>query len=47
MTLVINFFFSMMSDLWDLITDYWILSVFVLITVLGFIVDLIKKSREK
>lgn len=47
MTLVINFFFSMLGDLWDLITDYWILSVFVLITVLGFIVDLVKRSREK
>lgn len=47
MTLVINFFFDIVGDLWDLITDYWILSIFVLITVLGFIVDLIKKSREK
>ena len=47
MTLVINFFFDIVGDLWTLITDYWILSVFVLITVLGFIVDLVKNSREK
>lgn len=47
MTLVINFFFDMLVDIWALIKDYWILSIFVLITIIGFIVDLIIKSREK
>lgn len=47
MTEVINFFFSLISSVWQVIKSQWIISIFVLISIFGFIVDLIIKSREK
>lgn len=44
---VILFFFSTLESLWALITEYWILSAFVLITVLGWIAGIYQQSRQK
>lgn len=44
---VISFFFSTLNQLWSLITQYWILSAFVLITVLGWIAGIYQQSRQK
>ena len=46
MTQVIDFFFEIISDLWTLITTYWILSMSVLITVISWVVDLVRGTRQ-
>lgn len=46
MTQVIDFFFELISDLWSLITTYWILSMSVLITVISWVVDLVRGTRQ-
>lgn len=46
MTDVIDFFFDLMRQFWALISAYWILSMSVLITVIGWVVDLVRGSRQ-
>lgn len=46
MTQVIDFFFEIIGDLWSLITTYWIISMSVLITVLSWVVDLVRGTRQ-
>lgn len=46
MTDVIDFFFQILGDLWSLISSYWILSMCVLITVIGWVVDLVRGTRQ-
>lgn len=46
MTDVIDFFFDLMRQFWTLISAYWILSMSVLITVIGWVVDLVRGSRQ-
>lgn len=43
---VIDFFFDTLRQLWDVITDSWILSIGVLISCIGLVIDLIKASEE-
>lgn len=44
---VIDFFFTTLADLWSLIISNWILSAFVLITVLYWIAGIYQQSRQK
>ncbi len=44
---VINFFFNILGDLWSLITRYWVLSWAIMITLIGFVIDLVKQSQSK
>ena len=46
MTQVIDFFFEVIGNLWNLITTYWILSMSVLITVISWVVDLVRGTRQ-
>ena len=46
MTDVIDFFFTTLGDLWSVITTSWILSMAVLITVISWVIDLVKASRQ-
>lgn len=43
---VVDFFFQLLNDLWTCITSYWVLSIAVLITVIGWIVDLVKSTKQ-
>lgn len=43
---VIQFFTSIQIQLWSLIVSNWVLSISVLITVFGFIVDVVRLSRN-
>lgn len=44
---VIDFFFEILSKVWNAITSYWLLGASFLILVLGFVVDLVKQSKEQ
>lgn len=46
MTDVIDFFFQVLGELWTLITTYWILSMAVLITIISWVVDLVRGTRQ-
>lgn len=46
MTDVIDFFFQILGDLWTLISSYWLLSMGVLITVISWVVDLVRGTRQ-
>ena len=46
MTYIIDFFFEVVGKLWNLITTYWILSMSVLITVISWVVDLVRGTRQ-
>lgn len=43
---VIDFAFSLFVQIWQLILQYWLLSISVLITLLGWVISLIVGSRE-
>lgn len=43
---VINFFSSISIQLWSLIVAHWILSISVLITVIGYVIDLVNSTRN-
>lgn len=45
MTEVITFFFDLCTDLLSVISKYWILSVFFLITILSWVIGLINQSK--
>ena len=46
MTDVIDFFFTTLGDLWGVITASWLLSMAVLITVISWVIDLVKASKQ-
>lgn len=43
---VIQFFTNIQIQLWALIVSNWVLSISVLIAIIGFIVDVIRISRN-
>ena len=43
---IIDFFFTVLRQLWTAITDSWILSMSVLIACIGLVIDLVK-AREQ
>lgn len=43
---VVDFFFVILRQMWDVITDSWILSIGVLISCIGIVIDLIKAGEE-
>lgn len=47
MTDVIDFFFTLWGQMFQLITSKWLLSVFLLISIFSWIVDLINSSRSQ
>ena len=46
MTDVIDFFFTTLGDLWTVILSSWLLSMAVLITVISWVIDLVKASKQ-
>ncbi len=46
MTEVIDFFFSTLGSLWAVITASWLLSMAVLITVISWVIDLVKSTKQ-
>lgn len=46
MTDVIDFFFTTLGQLWSVITASWVLSMAVLITVIGWVIDLVRASKQ-
>lgn len=42
---VIQFYYDVSKDMWALIVSNWILSVSVLCTVIGYIINLVNTSR--
>lgn len=44
---VITFFFEILSMFWILISKYWILATFLLIALIGFVVDIYIASVRK
>lgn len=46
MTQLIPWFFNLLVQVWQLITQYWILSIFALIAILDFIVSLVINSSQ-
>lgn len=47
MLLVIDFIFDTLFDLWSLIRTNWLLSLFTIILILGWVVNLINASRNQ
>lgn len=47
MLLVIDFIFDTLFDLWSLIMTNWLLSLFTIILILGWVVNLINASRNQ
>lgn len=45
MTEVINFFFQTLTDVLNVILQYWILSVSLLITIFSWIISIINQSK--
>lgn len=43
---VVDFFFSILGQLWDAILDSWILSMCVLTACIGLVIDLVKASEQ-
>lgn len=46
MNQVIDFFFTVLGFIWNTINQYWLLSMAFLITVIGWVVDLVRGSRQ-
>lgn len=46
MTEVIDFFFSIQSQLWSLIVSNWILAISVLILILNWVISLVNGSSQ-
>ena len=36
-----------LTELWSLICNYWIIAIFTLITIIGFIAQLVTSTREQ
>lgn len=45
--LVIDWIYDMFNSIWNLIAGSWLLSVFVLIGVIGLVVDIVNSSRSQ
>lgn len=45
--LVIDWIYNLFVSIWNLIAGSWLLSVFVLIGVVGLVVDLVNSSRSQ
>lgn len=45
--LVIDWFYDLFKSIWSLIASNWLLSVFVLIGVIGLVVDIVNSSRSQ
>lgn len=43
---VIDFFFTVLRQLWTVILNSWILSMSVLIACIGLVIDLVKASEQ-
>lgn len=43
---VIDFFFTVLGQLWDVILDSWILSMSVLTACIALVIDLVKASEQ-
>lgn len=43
---VIDFAFNTLYQVWQLVIQYWLLSISVLITLLSFVINLIVGSRQ-
>ena len=46
MSELIPWFFNLLIDLWNLITHYWILSIFAIIGLMDFIISLFINSSQ-
>ena len=44
---VITFFFEILTMFWSLISKYWILATFLLIALIGFVVDIYVASVRR
>lgn len=47
MTEIINFWYTVTLQLWNLIISQWILSIFVLIILMNFVIDIYIKGKDK
>lgn len=45
--LVIDWIYDLFKSIWNLIAGSWLLSVFVLIGVIGLVVDIVNSSRSQ
>lgn len=46
MVQVVDFFFTILGQLWDAILDSWILSMAVLTSCIALVIDLVKASEQ-
>lgn len=45
--LVIDWIYDLFTSIWTLIASNWLLSVFILIGVIGMVVDIVNSSRSQ
>lgn len=47
MNSVTDFVFSNLASVWSLITSYWLLSQFILVILIGLVVNLVRQTIHK